>query len=291
MKLLLNTLREYASLIPQPGIMDIIDILVVAYLFYRIFMLIRQTAAARIARSILLILLVAGLTRLLQMHALHYVLSYVLELGAFALIIIFQPELRRGLERIGGKRILGMFSPQHQATENEYVIGEVVRACEQMSRKRVGALIVFERTIPLEQYFASGTVVDAKVSEQLICNIFFPKAALHDGARIICGERAQAAGCVLPLTENTRISADLGTRHRAGIGMSEATDALVIIVSEETGTISVADQGMLKRHLAPQTLKKLLTQELLNQDSTGGPGIVGWLRKRLTSEGRNNEEK
>ena len=291
MKLLLNTLREYASLIPQPGIMDIIDILVVAYLFYRIFMLIRRTAAARIARSILLILVVSGLTRLLQMHALHYVLSYVLELGGFALIIIFQPELRRGLERIGGKRILGMFSPQHQATENEYVIGEVVRACEQMSRKRVGALIVFERTIPLEQYFASGTVVYAKVSEQLICNIFFPKAALHDGAMIIRNERVAAAGCVLPLTENPRVSTDLGTRHRAGIGMSEVSDALVIIVSEETGTISVADQGMLKRHLAPQTLKKLLTQELLNQDSTGGPGIVGWLRKRLTSEGRNNEEK
>ena len=291
MKLLLNTLREYASLIPQPGIMDIIDILVVAYLFYRIFMLIRQTAAARIARSILLILLVAGLTRLLQMHALHSVLSYVLELGAFALIIIFQPELRRGLERIGGKRILGMFSSQHQSTENEYVIDQTVRACDQMSRKRVGALIVFERTIPLEQYFASGTIVDAKVSEQLICNIFFPKAALHDGAMIIRNERVAAAGCVLPLTENPRVSTDLGTRHRAGIGMSEVSDALVIIVSEETGTISVADQGMLKRHLAPQTLKKLLTQELLNEDSSNGQGIVGWLRKRLTSEGRTNEKK
>ena len=111
--------------------------------------------------------------------------------------------------------------------------------------------------------------------------------------RCLCdsSDRVAAAGCVLPLTENPRVSTDLGTRHRAGIGMSETTDALVIIVSEETGTISVADQGMLKRHLAPQTLKKLLTQELLNQDSTGGPGIVGWLRKRLTSEGRNNEEK
>ncbi len=291
MKVLLNSLREYVNLIPQPGIMDIIDILVVAYLFYRIFMLIRQTAAARIARSIILILLVSGLTRLLQMHALHYVLSYVLELGGFALIIIFQPELRRGLERIGGKRILGFFSNQHQSSEDEYVIDQTVRACDQMSRKRVGALIVFERTIPLEQYFSSGTIIDAKVSEQLICNIFFPKAALHDGALIIRNERAVAAGCVLPLTENPRVSTDLGTRHRAGIGMSEISDALVIIVSEETGTISVADQGMLKRHLAPQTLKKLLTQELLDRDSAGGRGIVGWLRRRLTSEGRKNEKK
>ena len=291
MKVLLNTLREYASLIPQPGIMDIIDILVVAYLFYRIFMLIRQTAAARIARSILLILLVSGLTRLLQMHALHGVLSYVLELGGFALIIIFQPELRRGLERIGGKRILGLFSTQHQTTESEYVIDQTVRACDQMSQKRVGALIVFERTIPLEHYFSSGTVIDAKVSEQLLCNIFFPKAALHDGALIIRSDRVAAAGCVLPLTENPRVSTDLGTRHRAGIGMSETTDALVIIVSEETGTISVADQGMLKRHLAPQTLRKLLTQELLDQDSAGSQGLVGWLRRRFASEGQNNEKK
>ena len=291
MKVLLNSLREYISLIPQPGIMDIIDILVVAYLFYRIFMLIRKTAAARIARSIVLILLVFGLTRMLQMHALHSVLSYVLELGAFALIIIFQPELRRALERIGGKRIMSFFSSQHPATENEYVIEETVRACEQMSRKRVGALIVFERTIPLEQYFASGTVIDAKVSEQLICNIFFPKAALHDGAMIIRNERVAAAGCVLPLTENPRVSADLGTRHRAGIGMSEASDALVIIVSEETGTISVADRGMLKRHLAPVTLKKLLTQELLDQENAGKQSLLSRLRRRISPpEGKNDEK-
>ena len=284
MKPLLNSLREYANLIPQPGIMDIIDILVVAYLFYRIILLIRHTAAARIARSILLILLVTWLTNLLKMHALHYVLHYVLEVGAIALIVIFQPELRRGLERIGSRRISELFSPHAQTQEDEDVIDQTVRACERMSIARVGALIVFERTTPLEQYFSSGVVIDARVSEQLICNIFFPKAALHDGALIICGERAQAAGCVLPLTENNRVSADLGTRHRAGLGMSEATDALVIIVSEETGTISVADKGMLKRHLAPSTLRKLLTQELLIQENSRPQGILGWLRQRLRPE-------
>ena len=284
MKPLLNSLREYINLIPQPGIMDIIDILVVAYLFYRIILLIRHTAAARIARSILLILLVTWLTNLLKMHALHYVLHYVLEVGAIALIVIFQPELRRGLERIGARRISELFSPHAQTQEDDYVIDQTVRACERMSAERVGALIVFERTTPLEQYFSSGVVIDARVSEQLICNIFFPKAALHDGALIICGERAQAAGCVLPLTENNRVSADLGTRHRAGLGMSEATDALVIIVSEETGTISVADKGMLKRHLAPSTLRKLLTQELLIQENSRPQGILGWLRQRLRPE-------
>ena len=284
MKPLLNSLREYANLIPQPGIMDIIDILVVAYLFYRIILLIRQTAAARIARSILLILLVTWLTDLLKMHALHYVLHYLLEVGAIALIVIFQPELRRGLERIGAKSISGLFSPHTQTREDDYVIDQAVRACARMSAERVGALIVFERTTPLEQYFSSGTVIDARVSEQLICNIFFPKAALHDGALIVCGERAMAAGCVLPLTENTRISADLGTRHRAGIGMSEATDALVIIVSEETGTISVADKGMLKRHLAPETLRRLLIQELMIEESSRPQGVLGWLRQRLRPE-------
>ena len=284
MKPLLNSLREYANLIPQPGIMDIIDILVVAYLFYRIILLIRQTAAARIARSILLILLVTWLTDLLKMHALHYVLHYLLEVGAIALIVIFQPELRRGLERIGAKSISGLFSNHVQTREDDYVIDQTVRACARMSAERVGALIVFERTTPLEQYFSTGVIIDARVSEQLICNIFCPKAALHDGALIICGERAQAAGCVLPLTENTRISADLGTRHRAGIGMSEATDALVIIVSEETGTISVADKGMLKRHLAPETLRKLLTQELLIEESSRPQDLLSRLRQRLRPE-------
>ena len=278
MKPLLNSLREYANLIPQPGIMDIIDILVVAYLFYRIILLIRQTAAARIARSILLILLVTWLTDLLKMHALHYVLHYLLEVGAIALIVIFQPELRRGLERIGAKSISGLFSNHVQVREDDYVIDQTVRACARMSAERVGALIVFERTTPLEQYFSTGVVIDARISEQLICNIFFPKAALHDGALIICGERAQAAGCVLPLTENTRISADLGTRHRAGIGMSEASDALVVIVSEETGAISVAESGMLKRHLTRDTFEKLLRNGLMREESPSAG--FQWLRRK-----------
>lgn len=286
MKVLLNSLREYVSLIPQPGIMDIIDILVVAYLFYRIIMLVRKTAAARIARSIVLILLVFGLTRLFQMHALNYVLNFVLELGAFALIIIFQPELRRALERIGAKSITDLFSTREQSGQVDYVIEQTVQACQEMAEKHIGALIVFERSSKLEQYFANGTVIDARVSAQLLCNIFFPKAALHDGALIICDDRAAAAGCVLPLSDNPRLSAELGTRHRAGIGMSEATDAVVVIVSEETGTISVAMRGMLKRHLAPETLQKLLTNELKPQENTQKQSLLDWLRQHLKAEDR-----
>lgn len=290
MKVLLNTLREYASLIPQPGIMDILDILVVAWLFYRIIMLVRKTAAARIARSILLILLVYGLTRLLQMHALNYVLDFVLELGAFALIIIFQPELRRGLERIGAKSITALFMPRDQVTQMDYVIEQTVLACQEMAQKRIGALIVFARNTHLEHYFTNGTIIDAKVSQQLLCNIFFPKAALHDGALIICKDRAAAAGCVLPLTENAHLSADLGTRHRAGIGMSEATDAVVVIISEETGTISVAMRGMLKRQLTPETLQKLLSQELKTQEEIEQKGLKHWLRQQWNAEGSKHEK-
>lgn len=290
MKVLLSSLREYASLIPRPGIMDIIDILVVAYLFYRIIMLIRKTAAERIARSIFWILVVFWFTRLFQMHALNYVLSLVLELGAFALIIIFQPELRRALERIGARSLTELFSAREQVGEIDYVIEQTVEACQEMAEKRVGALIVFERGTSLEHYFTNGTVIDAKISSQLLLNIFFPKAALHDGALIVCGDRAEAAGCVLPLSENSRLSADLGTRHRAGIGMSEATDALVVIVSEETGAISVAQRGMLKRQLTPETLQKLLAQELKEQEDEKQQGIRGWLRQHLKAEGKNHEK-
>ena len=286
---LLNSLREYANLIPKPGIMDILDILVVAYLFYRIFMLIRQTPAARILRSILLIMLVYGLTRILQMHALNFVLNFVLELGAFALIIIFQPELRRGLEHIGARSFSEYFSGRDTSRQSEYVIEQLVLACGKLSQSHTGALIVLERTTPLDHYFTNGTIIDAKVSEELLSNIFFPKAALHDGALIIQGERAAAAACVLPLTENSRLSSDLGTRHRAGIGMSEATDAVVVIVSEETGIISVAVGGHLKRHLEPETLHKLLTQELGLQEETQ-PGLLARLKQHFSGEGKEHEE-
>lgn len=286
---LLNSLREYANLIPQPGIMDILDILVVAYLFYRIFMLIRHTPAARILRSILLIMLVYGLTRILQMHALNFVLNFVLELGAFALIIIFQPELRRGLEHIGARSFSEYFSGRVTSGQSEYVVEQLVLACEKLSQSRTGALIVLERTTPLDHYFTNGTIIDAKVSEELLSNIFFPKAALHDGALIIQGERAAAAACVLPLTENSRLSSDLGTRHRAGIGMSEATDAVVVIVSEETGIISVAVGGRLKRHLEPETLRKLLTQELGLQEEIQ-PGLLERLKRHFSGEGKEHEE-
>ena len=163
-------------------------------------------------------------------------------------------------------------------------------ACETMSREKGGALSVFARENPMDEYFKTGTMIDGQVSEQLIRNIFFPKASLHDGAMIVCNGRVAAAGCVLPLSENNRISADLGTRHRAGLGISEATDAVVVIVSEETGTISVAVGGMLKRHLASQTLARLLRNELCPEEPEKKQSIALRLRQKLSKKGADEDE-
>ena len=167
----------------------------------------------------------------------------------------------------------------------------MVTACESMSKTRTGALIVFERNMLLDEYFKTGTVLDASISDELLRNIFFPKAALHDGAVILRRGRVAAAGCVLPLSENTHLSSDLGTRHRAGIGMSESSDAVVVIVSEETGTISAALGGMLKRHLAPRTLERLLTNELVNgQEDRKPANFYERFRGRLTRKGDRREK-
>ena len=164
-------------------------------------------------------------------------------------------------------KLANLFSSERHSQEMESVIRQTVMACEQMSREKVGALIAFSRDNPLEEYRKTGTAIDAQVTEQLLRNIFFPKAALHDGAMIIRDGRVSAAGCVLPLSHSKRLSPDLGTRHRAGVGLSEASDAVVVIVSEETGTISVAVDGMLKRHLPPQMLERLLRNELMPEQT------------------------
>lgn len=252
---------------PTISAIDVLDILLVAVLIYYVINLIRSTSANRIARAIIFLLALTLLSDFLHLHTFNYLLDRVLELGMVALVIVFQPELRRFLERLGGRSVKGLIGlNQNPQTDETEAIAQTVLACEAMSKERVGALIVFERDNSLEQIAATGTKVDAAVSQELIRNIFFPKASLHDGAMIIHNGRIEAAGCVLPLSENRSLSTDLGTRHRAGVGMSETCDAVVIIVSEETGTISVAIGGMLKRHLAKETLRKLLLQELIGDE-------------------------
>ena len=242
---------------------DYLDIAVVAFLIYKILPLIKTPSTTRIAKAVVAVLIIAWLTDFLHLYTVGFIMNQFLAIGLLALVILFQPELRRMLDHLGSVKLTSIFGvnkPVQQ--EMDAVITQTVRACEAMGREKVGALIVFAREQRLEEYFKTGTQIDGQVSEQLIRNIFFKNSPLHDGAMIIRDGRVAAAGCVLPLSDSNRLSSDLGTRHRAGVGMSEASDAVVVIVSEETGTISVAVGGMLKRHLAPQTLDKLLHSEL-----------------------------
>ena len=289
MELIQNLIQQIAKMQWS----DYLDIILVAFIVYKLMPLVKSPSTMRIARTVILVIAVAWLTEVLELHTLNWIVSQVLAVGLIAVIILFQPELRRMLDRLGSvkfRNLLGIVKP---AQEMDPVISQTVAACEVMSRERIGALIVFSREARLEDYVKTGTTIDGQVSEQLIRNIFFPKAALHDGAMIIRDGRVAAAGCVLPLSESNRLSADLGTRHRAGVGMSEASAAVVVIVSEETGTISVAVGSMLKRHLAPQTLERLLQSELrVNEEETEGNAmqrLVGALLGK-EKEGKGNEK-
>ena len=211
-----------------------------------------------------------------------------------ALFVVFQPELRRGLEQLGSKniRLLRFLTPEQRSTELEKAIDQTVVACTEMSRSRTGVLIVFERSLVLNDMLRSGTELDARVSSELLKNIFFVKAPMHDGAVIIRNGRILGAGCMLPLSKNVNLSRDLGMRHRAGIGMSENSDAVVVIVSEETGSISVAIGGMLKRHLMPETLSKLLKNELMPapEQETEARKDPPWFLRRIRQQKGGDED-
>ena len=268
------------NLISTIRISDVADILIVAYVIYKLIMLIRRTNSFRLARGILVILIALWLSGVLELNMVNRLLRKTVELGLIALVILFQPELRRLLERVGAN-LPGFFGYRGIDTlEAETMISQTVQACKDLSASHTGALIVFERSNVLEEQIRSGTVIDADVSSELLKNLFFNKAPLHDGAVIVRGGRIRAAGCVLPLTGNINLSPDLGTRHRAGIGMSEHSDALVVIVSEETGSISVAVDGMLKRRLTAETFEAILRNELLPQDKQSKRGILSWLNDR-----------
>lgn len=246
---------------------DYLDILVVAYLIYKLLPLLRTPHIMRLARTVIALALIAWITSAAKLYTINWLLNQLLAVGLLAFVVLFQPELRRMLDHLGNVKISKFFGMPRQVQEMDAVITQTVRACEAMSRKKVGALIVFARDQRLEEYFKTGTSIDAQVSDQLVRNIFFKNSPLHDGAMIIRDGRIAAAGCVLPLSNNENLAPELGTRHRAGVGMSEATDAVVVIVSEENGAISVAAGGMLKRFLKVETLDKLLRQELHTVDS------------------------
>lgn len=285
----MNAVQEFFRQLANMHWSDYLDIIIVAYLLYRLFPLIRSTSTMRVFKTVVAVLVVSWLTEIMELHTLNYILSQFIQVGLIALVVLFQPELRRMLDHIGSMKLRKIFGLEKQEQEMAPVIRQVVVACEAMSREKVGALIVFARDNRLDEYFKTGTMIDGQVSEQLIRNVFFPKAALHDGAMIIRDGKVAAAACVLPLSSTDRLSADLGTRHRAGVGMSEASDAVVVIVSEETGTISVAVGGMLKRHLAPQTLERLLVNELCTEETPAEENLVVRLRQKLQKKGKGEQ--
>ncbi len=287
----MSALQNFFTAVGRMQWSDYADIIVVTFLIYKLLPMFRSSGTMRIAKTVGLLLLVSWVTGQLKFHTLNYLMGQVLDVGLIAVVVLFQPELRRMLDHVLNLRLTGLFGSDKESEEMAPIISQTVMACEAMSRERVGALIVFARNHSLEEYVKTGTTIEAQVSEQLIRNIFFPKASLHDGAMIIREGKIMAAGCVLPLSDSHNISADLGTRHRAGVGMSEHSDAVVIIVSEETGTISMAIGGMLKRYLAPQMLEKMLRNELCRDAKEQQKNLAVRLKqKRQRKEGQNGKK-
>lgn len=274
MEVIGNAIEKATKYMMTMTVSDFIDILIVAYLLYKAAWFVRKTNSYNLAKGILLILIALWISDVADLMMINYVLRKAAELGLIALLILFQPELRNLLARMGRTFSNGR---AHSSSVLESAISETVSAVESMSASKTGALIIIERAVDVTTLLKSrGTAINADVTAELIKNIFFNKAPLHDGALIIRNCRLAEAGAVLPLTERNNLSAELGTRHRAGIGMSENSDAVVIIVSEETGAISVAMDGMLKRHLTPETLNLLLHQELIEpEDDKDKRGILG----------------
>lgn len=250
------------------GIVDIIDIIVVSFLFYWVFKFVRDRRAGKLLIGIAFLAVVLLLSDIIGMRALNFILKNLFSVGLIAVVIVFQPELRSALEKVGGeslKNFKGRLDTEESAAIRA-AISEVTSAAESLSQSKTGALIVFERTTRLGDVIRTGTVVDAKTSQFLLGNIFYDKAPLHDGAVIIREGRVHAAGCFLPLSSNNEIIKELGTRHRAAIGMSENSDAVVLVVSEENGIISVAVDGNLKRGFNRKSLEKYLVSLLANDD-------------------------
>lgn len=240
---------------------DLIDIAILAVLIYQIAKILRETRAMQLLKGILILLGVLLLSDLLNLNALNYILGNTVQAGLFAVVVIFQPELRNMLERMGRSKAGKIFDVVAGQTGNDKttdVIDELCEAADNMSRTKTGALIVIERSTRLGDVIRTGSVVNADVSAALLENIFTPNTPLHDGAVIVRGDRIHTAGCLLPLTSNPNLSRELGTRHRAALGVSEASDAMVVVVSEETGKISIAINGTLTRNLDKESLKRAL---------------------------------
>ena len=251
------------------GLTDVIDILLVAFVVYNLMKFIFETRAEQIFKGVLILIVVTFLSDLFNLHTLNWMCKGAVTLGAVAILVVFQPELRRALELMGRGRLVKGRVTQAEKEESKEAVKAISNAVRTFSREKTGALIVFERGTVLEEISETGTILDAKISEQLLGNIFYEGSPMHDGAVIICGRTLYAAGCVLPLSKRQDLSKSLGTRHRAGLGITENSDALVIIVSEETGIISLAEDGRLERFLDAKTIEKRLLDFYMNETNIG----------------------
>ncbi len=251
-------MKEILEIFLNIGIWDIIDMSIVAFVFYKLFMLIRETRAEQLIKGLLILLIATKVSQWLRLYVINWILKNTMTLGMIALLIVFQPELRRALEYIGRSKFLTKSIVEIADEELNNMLDEIVEAATYLSRHKIGALIVLERETGMGDVIETGISIGGDISTGLLINIFIPNTPLHDGAVIIRKDQIMAAGCVLPLSENPNLSKELGTRHRAGIGMTERSDAVSIMVSEETGAISVAIDGKMSRYLDGKTLKRII---------------------------------
>ncbi len=274
------------------SISDVLDVLLVAFVIYSVIKLIRETRAIQLAKGFVLLVVLYAVVYLLNMQVSSYMLSIVFSNILIVLVVIFSPEIRHALESVGRSSVsnfnfFGLKNSAELRRQEEMLamINAVTKACADMSDKRIGALMVFEKDTILGEIINTGTHIDAEISAEMLGNIFYPKAPLHDGAAVIRNARVCAAGCILPLTQNHDVSSELGTRHRAAIGMSEQSDALIVVVSEETGGISVAMKGNLRRNLSSGDLRETLTENFIKSEDSE----ENFFKKLL--KGRHKDEK
>lgn len=276
--------------IPEITPTDIVEIIIIAFLFYYLMVWLKDTRAWTLVKGIAVLLAFVFLAAIFQMNTILWIAEKTLGVGFIALVIVFQPELRKALEQLGRKKFLkGMFLVDSQKNDaerySEKSIQEIVKACFEMGKVKTGALIVVEKDNVMTEYERTGIPVDALISNQLFINIFEHNTPLHDGAVIVRGDRIISATCYLPLSDNLELSKELGTRHRAAVGVSEVGDSLTIVVSEETGAVSVAEGGKLERNLTPERLRERL---LANQKRFDDTGRLKLWKRRLKADGKEN---
>lgn len=263
-------------------IRDFIDIAIVAYVFYKVIGLIKETRAGQLIRGIILILLATQISEWMGLYTINWILRNTMTVGVIALLVVFQPELRRALEHLGRSRFFSNVFIGKQEDQPTRTIEEIIKAVQMLAQDKTGALIVLERETKLGDVIDTGIKMDSLVSGELLLNTFIPNTPLHDGAMIIRNNRIMAAGCFLPLTENQNLSNQVGTRHRAGLGITESSDAVVVIVSEETGIISMALNGKLSRYLDIKSLKQILINLLVEKEQN--PLQFNWIKWRNKDE-------